>query len=108
MTTSATTTVVATTSTAKTDIVDETNGEELPQQYNSSTISHPQEYLNGLWEADPFYYNSGSFNGTRAGSDEGATKLVTHRGMLYRARVDDEYKCFLDKEGILKGFRVLR
>lgn len=73
-------------------------------QHNSPTIPHPQEYLDGLWEADPFYYHSslnGGLNGTRAGSDENAAKRarVAHRGMLYRSRVDDEYKCFLDKEG---------
>lgn len=86
---------------------------ESPQQNNESKQKihlRPDEYNDGLWDAEPFYYTNGptTARGYYVSSDEqsGAGKRQK-RGLIYKKRENatggaaNEYECFQSHEGIV-------
>ncbi|KAI3409848.1 hypothetical protein GPALN_006222 [Globodera pallida] len=70
----------------------------------------PEEYLNGQWDAEPFYYtaaqsatistrNSNSSTSVNDGGE--ATKRRQKRGVIYKRRENLEYECFQSHEGVV-------
>ncbi|KAL3089476.1 hypothetical protein niasHS_006860 [Heterodera schachtii] len=81
---------------------------EDKQQQRTRAKELPDEYLNGQWDAEPFYYvtmanSSARNNGSNTTPNDGgeATRRRQKRGVIYKHRENMEYECFQSHEGVV-------
>ncbi|KAL3115954.1 hypothetical protein niasHT_007254 [Heterodera trifolii] len=81
---------------------------EDKQQQRTRAKELPDEYLNGQWDAEPFYYvtmanSSVRNNGSNTTPNDGgeATRRRQKRGVIYKHRENMEYECFQSHEGVV-------